>query len=147
MYQHYDNYNKPHEDYSITSPIYRSAETEERKFVEEAWPVDKEPLTTWINRTSIHEKELIEHIMYKHIFGGKRPWPSHTTSRYCPVCVLAQFVNVTKAVMEGFYELYPDQVNSTIIRVHKEPNNPMPSLSLESSLVGSRAQETTSDNV
>ncbi len=91
-YQYFQNYSNNPDDYSETARIYRH--TDEQKFMEELNPVNEEYVTSFIARTAIATEKLIEHSMYKHIYGGRKPWPSHTATRYCPVCTLCQFVNL-----------------------------------------------------
>ncbi len=99
-YQHFQNYSSNPDDYSETARIYRNSD--EQKFMEELFPQDNEELSTYISRTSTASNKLIEHSMYKHIYGGRKPWPSHTATRYCPVCTLCQFVNNLTDIIIAF---------------------------------------------
>ncbi len=97
-YQHFQNYSNNPDDYSETARIYRNSD--DQKFMEELFPVQDEELSTYISRTATASNKLIEHSMYKHIYGGRKPWPSHTATRYCPVCTLCQFVtNLTDIII------------------------------------------------
>ncbi len=103
-YQHYQNYQETNNDqYAETSRINRGSD--EEKFMEEFNPVQDELLSTYISRTAIATEKLIEHSMFKHIYGGRKPWPSHTSTRYCPVCTLCQFVNTLRATLISLSEI------------------------------------------
>ncbi len=99
-YQHFQNYSNNPDDYSETARIYRNSD--QQKFMEELYPVQDEELSTYISRTATASSKLIEHSMYKHIYGGRKPWPSHTATRYCPVCTLCQFVNNLTDIIIAF---------------------------------------------
>ncbi len=112
-YQNFQNYQN-HDDYAETSRIYRNSD--EKKFMEEFYPIDKENLATYLARTSIAEEKIIEHSMYKHIYSGRKPWPSHTSTRYCPVCTLCQFVNIWRELgnaMSQVMDISKWQINVT----------------------------------
>lgn len=118
-YQDYesDNYN----DYSQTSRI--SSRDIERKFMDEFFPVTNETLDIYYARTAIATHELIESSMYKHIYGGRKPWPSHTSSRYCPICVLCQQVETYRQLIEklsDFIDLsqYQFKVSTGVTPLH-----------------------------
>ncbi len=101
-YQHFqnpDNYN----DYSTTSTI--ASQSDERKFMEELFPMDKETLDIYYARTDIATNKCIESSIYKHIYGGRKPWPSHTSSRYCPICTLSQQVETYRQIIESLSQL------------------------------------------
>ncbi len=101
-YQHFENYSNNPDDYSETARIYRHSN--EQKFMEEFYPQENEELSTYISRTATATNKLIEHSMHKHIYGGRKPWPSHTSTRYCPVCTLCQFVNNLTDIILAFSE-------------------------------------------
>jgi len=94
-YQEQDDYSR-HQHYQ--------ANDMERKFMQEFFPIDKENLTNYISRTNLAAEKCIESSIYKHLYGGKKPWPSHTTSRYCPICILAQQVEQLRQLIISISE-------------------------------------------
>ena len=82
-----DYYNSP--DYTHTRR-FKNPRDEERKFILEMFPNDRESLTAWSERTRKSMQASIEDSVYLHIWGTSKPWPSHTGDRYCPICILAQ---------------------------------------------------------
>jgi len=103
-YQHFSNYYDNQEnDYARTSAI--ASRGEDRKFMEELLPVNNETLDIFYARSDIASNKLIEHSMHKHIYGGRKPWPSHTSSRYCPICTLCQQVETYRQIIQSLAEL------------------------------------------
>ncbi len=102
----------------------------ERKFMQEFFPIDREPLSIYISRTNLSSKKIIESSVHKHLYGGKKVWPCHTTSRYCPICILAQQVEQLRQIIIALSETqdisvlnlkvtnsdHPDYPNITITR-------------------------------
>ncbi len=119
-FQYYDNYNSNTSDYSETARINRN--TDEKKFMEEFYPVDKELMSTYIARTQTAENKLIEHSMYKHIYGGRKPWPSHSSTRYCLVCTLCQFVNIHRDIWISLSQII--DVSKLQLNVTNDVNEP-----------------------
>jgi len=89
-YQDQDDYSR-HQHYDPSST--------ERKYMQEFYPIDKEPVSTYISRTNTASQKVIESSIYKHLYGGKKVWPCHTTTRYCPVCILAQQVEALRQIV------------------------------------------------
>ncbi len=125
-FQNYDHYNSNTDDYARTAPMYRDPYGNERKFMEELYPVNDETVSTYLKRTEIASDQLIQSSMHKHIFGGRKPWPSHTSSRYCPVCTLCQFVETLTQILQ----LLPDTKLKFIV-TPPEPNKPFSFTTLE----------------
>ncbi len=124
-FQNYQNYSD-HDDYAETSRIYRGSD--EEKFMAEFYPIDGETMDIYIARTQLAEEKLIEHSMYKHIFGGRKPWPSHTSTRYCPVCTLCQFVNIHRDIWLSLSQIM--DVSKFKIHVKPTPDKPFNEVSI-----------------
>ncbi len=121
-YQHYQNYQDTNNDqYAETARINRHSD--EQKFMEELWPVNGENCATYLARTSIASTELIKHAMHKHIYGGRKPWPSHTSTRYCPVCTLCQLVNTLTDILIALSEI--QDISKLTLYIQLEANNPL----------------------
>ncbi len=71
----------------------------ERKFMEEFYPIEQEQVSTYISRTNLASTKIVQSSVYKHLYGGKKVWPCHTTTRYCPVCILAQQVEILRKII------------------------------------------------
>lgn len=101
----FPNYNdlRNNNDYSLTGRVNRS-DPETRKIMEELNPIDGENLDNFIQRTIIAEEKLCEYSMQHHMYGTKKAWACHTTSRYCFICTLVQFVNVHRMILETYPE-------------------------------------------
>lgn len=106
-YQNYQDYTKENEDFSRTSRIFR-ASSEDRKFLEELFPVDGEEVSSYMQRSSIQRREIVEYAMHRHLYGTSKTWPCHTQNRYCPVCVLCQEVEVNRSLMNSLLKTYPN---------------------------------------
>ncbi len=126
----YQNYSEQ-EDYARHQ--HYDPSSYERKFMQEFFPIDTEQLTTYISRTNIQSEKIIESSVHKHLYGGKKAWPCHTTTRYCPVCILAQQVEQLRQIIISLSEVqdlsllilqvttsnHPDYPNVSVI----SPNN------------------------
>ncbi len=104
-YQAEDDYSR-HQHYDPNSY--------ERKFMEEFYPVEAEELTTYISRTNIASTKIVQSSVYKHLYGGKKVWPCHTTTRYCPVCILAQQVEIRRKIIISL----KDTQDMSTLRLH-----------------------------
>lgn len=102
-YQNYRDYRNIN-DYAMTARINRTS-VEERKIMEELLPVDGELLTTYIKRSSVAEQKLTEHSIQHHLYGTKKVWACHTSSRYCFICTMAQYVNVHRALWNSLADV------------------------------------------
>ncbi len=128
MYQNYSNYHsKDYEDYSRTSAI-RPQNVQERKIMEELHPINNELLITFIERTAKAEEKLTEYALNHHVYGTSKTWSCHTTSRYCFICVMSQFIDVNRALYESLQEIIPN-LSEVHIKVSEVPNG-YPELSL-----------------
>lgn len=110
------------DDYAMTSRINRTS-AEERKIMEELLPIDGESLDNFVKRTAIAEQKLVEHAVAHHLYGTKRVWSCHTTSRYCFICTMAQFIECTRAILMSF-----QNVEDVLIRVDDSEMPPKISL-------------------
>ena len=124
MYQNYRDFrNAP--DYAMTARINRT-QTEDRKIMEELLPVDQETLSTYLERTDIAESKLIEYSINHHLFGTKRVWSCHTSSRYCFICTLCQYLNSQRALYNSLKEI----VDTTQLIINVDNSTEIPTLSL-----------------
>ncbi len=98
MFNNYTDYrNLGHNDYAMTSRINRSSASE-RKIMEEFHPIHEETLTNYLKRTDIAENKLCEYGINHHLFGTKKTWSCHESSRYCFICTFAQYINTHRAI-------------------------------------------------
>lgn len=97
----YQNYSEQ-DDYSRHQHYDPNAY--DRKFMAEFYPVDGEPVDIYISRTNLISTKIIESSIHKHLYGGKKVWPCHTTTRYCPVCILAQQVEQCRNIIISLAE-------------------------------------------
>ncbi len=88
----------------------------------ELFPVDKETLSNYIKRSDIGATALIQSSMHKHIYGGRKPWPSHTSSRYCPVCNLCQALETLRQIIIQLPQEIQEKALFNI--TEPEPNQP-----------------------
>lgn len=123
-YQNYTDYRNTN-DYAMTQRINRGS-SEERKIMEELLPVSGEKLTTFLKRTEIGEQKLIEHSIQHHLYGTKRVWSCHTSSRYCFICTTSQYLNVNRSLFISLQELIT--LENIIINVDNSQNPPLISL-------------------
>ncbi len=70
----------------------RSRDIERLKYFEELFPEDQEPLAIWLRRTARHVHQLTEYAQHQHVYGTKRTWSCHESSRYCFICTLCSMV-------------------------------------------------------
>lgn len=124
MYQNYTDFRNSN-DYAMTARINRTS-SEDRKFMEELMPVNGELLITYIQRSEIAEQKLIEHSIQHHLYGTKRVWACHTSSRYCFICTMAQFLNVNRAM----FTLLPTIRNLENIKIKVDDTQNPPLITL-----------------
>ncbi len=74
----------------------RAKDVEHLKFMEELFPEEDEALENWIRRTARHVHKLTEYAFHQHIYGTKRTWACHESSRYCFICVLSQMLETLR---------------------------------------------------
>ena len=119
MYSNYTDLRNS-DDYAMVSRIQRTSK-EERKIMEELNPVDGENLITFLKRNDTAEFELCKYAIHRHLFGTKKTWPCHTTTRYCLVCTLVQVVSVNRALWESMFKL--KDMSKMKIQVNDLDNN------------------------
>lgn len=126
-YVMYSNYTdlRGASDYATTSRISRTSSSD-IKLMEELLPVNGELLTNYLKRTEIAETKLVEHSIYQHLFGTKQTWACHTSSRYCFICTLSQYVGVHKALWQSL----SDVIDITDLKISIDDNTIPPKLSL-----------------
>ncbi len=110
MYQNYTDYRQSsYDDYAVTKRINRtSAET--RKIMEELAPVDGESVQTFLTRSDIGVRKLIEYSMHQHLFGTRKgAWACHTASRYCFICSTCQYLDILRSSLMQIQEINPNK--------------------------------------
>jgi hypothetical protein len=123
-YNNYTDYRNIN-DYAMTARINRTS-AEDRKIMEELLPIDGEPLDNYIERTNIAEQKLTEHAIQHHLYGTKRVWSCHTSSRYCFICTMAQYINTTRSILMMMKDL---EKTKYIINVDNSQEPPLLSIS------------------
>ncbi len=103
MFQTYDDWTSKDNDYSRTASFNRAPA--ERKYMEELYPINKEPVDTWIQRTSIASKKCCEHSYAQHLFNTRKQWACHTSSRYCFICVMIQQIEMLRILAISLTEM------------------------------------------
>lgn len=116
-YNNYTDY-RGTDNYAMTARINRGVSPEERHIMEELQPMDEELLSNYIKRTEIAEHNLCKYSIQHHLYGTKKVWACHTSSRYCFICVLVQFVNVTRAIFQFIGE---EEAKKIVIHVRDDP--------------------------
>ena len=112
MYQNYNDY-RGEDDYAVTSRINRTS-AEQRKIMEELLPYDTQLLSDWLKQAEIAEEQLTKNAVHHHLYGTKKAWACHTTSRYCFICVMAQYINTHRSI----YMLLGEKYDLAKIRIH-----------------------------
>ncbi len=105
MYQNYTDLRGIGSDYSTIRRSDPSGQKLGRKFMEELMPVDKETLLNWYHRSEIAEDKLCEYSIQHHIYGTKKTWTCHDSSRYCFICTLVQYVNSHRIINSSLSNL------------------------------------------
>ncbi len=103
-YTNYTDYSTEQNMYAMHTAI-RSRNIEELKYMEELFPEDGEHLDTWIRRTARHVHKLTEYAYHQHIYGTKRTWSCHESSRYCFICTLSQMLDILRNMALDILEL------------------------------------------
>lgn len=85
----------------------RAADVEALKYFEELFPVQNEELESWIRRSAVHVHKLTEYAYHHHIYGTKRTWSCHESSRYCFICTLSTLLQVIRNMAMDIIELFP----------------------------------------
>ncbi len=88
-YSNYTDYSSEQNMYAMHSTV-RARDIEALKYMEELFPEENEPMENWIRRTARHVHKLVEYAHHQHVYGTKRTWSCHESSRYCFICVLCQ---------------------------------------------------------
>ncbi len=119
-FSHYVNYQDERNMFAMTSPRMYQRDSEENKFFDEILPVDKELVSVWIERTLLHTTKLTEYSRYQHIYGTKRTWSCHESSRYCFICTLCDFVDVLRMMAGSFMKCCPNTPMVWVISASKD---------------------------
>ncbi len=104
-FSHYVNYQDERNMFSMSSPQMYQRDVEANKFFDEILPIDKELVSVWVERTSSHTVKLTEYSRNQHIYGTKRTWSCHDSSRYCFICTLCDFVDVLRMMAISILDL------------------------------------------
>ncbi len=94
-YTNYTDYSQEENMYAMHTPI-RARNEEALKYLEELYPEDNEHLDTYIRRTARHVHKLSEYAYHQHIYGTKRTWSCHQSSRYCFICTQTSLVEILR---------------------------------------------------
>lgn len=124
-YNNYTDYRNIN-DYAMTARINRTS-AEDRKIMEELLPMDNEPLDNYIQRSAIAEQKLTEHAIQHHLYGTKRVWSCHTSSRYCFICTMAQYININRSL----FMMLKDLEKTKDFIIHIDNTSDPPSIFLE----------------
>ncbi len=90
-YTNYTDYSSENNMYAMHTTT-RSRDIEQLKYFEELFPEENEPLDIWLRRTARHVHKLVEYSQHQHVYGTKRTWSCHASSRYCFICTLCQMI-------------------------------------------------------
>jgi len=94
-YTNYTDYSEEKSMYAMHTAT-RARDVEAMKYFEELYPENGEHLDTWIRRSARHVHKLSEYAYHQHIYGTKRTWSCHESSRYCFICTMASFIEVLR---------------------------------------------------
>ena len=128
-YNNYTDYREV-DDYAMASRINRT-DPAKRKIMEELHPHDGESLHSFLERSDTASQKVAEHGIYHHLFGTKKTWACHTTSRYCFICVLAQenecYRMLFQSLREEFdlYRLFIKNTAAGGLALEHQPNKPI----------------------
>ncbi len=107
-YQNYNNYENPNRNpFAMTSPRMYQRDEESNKFFTEILPINNEEVAIWVQRTQIHTEKLTSYSRNHHIYGTKREWACHSSTRYCFICTLCDFVDILRSMALSYLDLYP----------------------------------------
>ncbi len=99
-YSNYTDYSKEENMYAMHTTV-RARDIEHLKYFEELFPEEQEPLEIWLRRTARHVHKLVEYAQHQHVYGTKRTWSCHESSRYCFICTLCSMVeNIRNTSMD-----------------------------------------------
>ncbi len=105
QFNYYDDWKGKKDLFALTSSVVREEKRDEVKHMSSLFPVHGEKLESWIRRTARDTLELTENARYHHIHGTKSTWACHTSSRYCFICVLSDFVDILRCMALSYMEL------------------------------------------
>lgn len=124
MYQNYKDFrNEP--DYAMTARINRTS-SEDKKMLTELMPMDGEFLLNYLERSDIGESQLNQYAINHHLYGTKRVWSCHTSSRSCFICTIVQFNNSNRAILSTLKDI----INLEKIKIHINYDDQTPIISL-----------------
>ncbi len=99
-YSNYTDYSQENNMYAMHTTA-QARDIEQLKYFEELFPEENEPLETWLRRTARHVHKLVEYSQHQHVYGTKRTWSCHASSRYCFICTLCSMLeNIRNVSMD-----------------------------------------------
>lgn len=119
-YGNYVDYQDEKNMFAMTSPMAYQRDEEANRFFTEILPIDKEGIKVWLDRTAKHTVKLTEYSRHHHIYGTKRTWSCHTSSRYCFICTLCDFVDVLRMFCISISQLFPKEEIKWNVEVDKD---------------------------
>ncbi len=96
-YTNYTDYSQENNMYAMHTTV-RARDIEQLKYFEELFPEENEPLDIWVRRTARHVHKLTEYSQHQHVYGTKRTWSCHASSRYCFICTLCTMLDCIRNV-------------------------------------------------
>ncbi len=118
-FNYWEDWSKKKDLYALTSNINRQEDSSAVKHFSSLFPVEGEKLQSWVRRTARDTLELTENARYHHIHGTSKTWACHTSSRYCFICVLCDFVDILRSMAlscekeGGYWKLSLDESDVT----------------------------------
>lgn len=104
-FNYYTDYTKEKNLYAMTSSIHQQQQRNEIKHNNDILPIDRESLNIWLKRTIKSSMDLTEYSRNQHIHGTTKTWACHTSSRYCFICTLCDFVDILRIMAHGLEDL------------------------------------------
>lgn len=106
-FSYFEDFRKKKDSYALTNYDMQPNLPAEVKHFIEIFPVHGEEVWSWIQRTKLHAREITEHSRYYHTRGTSKPWPSHSSGRYCPMCTTCDFIDILCILADNFLKLFP----------------------------------------
>ncbi len=121
QFNYWTDYTDKKDMFAMTSSITRQQSRQEIKHNPAILPMDNEELKTWLQRTIKESIDLTEYSRYHHITGTTKTWACHTSSRYCFICVLCDFVDILRIMADGIQK-NPQKFRWSITLAEDESN-------------------------
>ena len=106
-FNNYEDWSRDDDQYSTVGRIDRptNREVQERKMMEELMPYNKELVTSWLKRTDKAIHAATRYGYQQHIWGTRKPWACHTTSRYCFICTMINYLDMFRHLIPTLSDL------------------------------------------